>query len=128
MSRRGLQVILMILGVVALVFGTLAVVAGTALIPDGGEAAPSVDSELRFYAAWYAAAGVVLLRVARRIETEGATIRAICALFFVGGCGRVLSIIAVGTPHPFFVTLMAVELAIPAVIIPWLGGITRRSG
>jgi hypothetical protein len=66
MSRRGLEVFLTILGAVALGFGALAVVTGTALIPDGGAAPARVDSEFRFYAGWYAA-GVVLLRAARRI-------------------------------------------------------------
>jgi Domain of unknown function (DUF4345) len=67
MSRRGLEVFLTILGAVALGFGALAVVTGTAPIPDGGAAPVRVDSEFRFYAGWYAAAGVVLLRAARRI-------------------------------------------------------------
>jgi hypothetical protein len=62
MSRRGLEVFLAILGAVALGFGALAVVTGTSLIPNGGAATASIDSELRFYAVWYAAAGVVLIR------------------------------------------------------------------
>jgi hypothetical protein len=47
MSRRGLQVILMLLGAVVLGFVALAVVTGTALIPDDRAAPASVDSELR---------------------------------------------------------------------------------
>jgi hypothetical protein len=127
MSRRGLQVFLTLLGAIALGFGALAVVTGTALIPDGGAAPASVDSELRFYAAWYAAAGVLLLRSARRIESHGATVRAICAVFFLGGCARVLSLIALGMPDPLFVVLMAIELVIPAAIIPWHSAVVRRA-
>jgi hypothetical protein len=127
MSRRGLEVFLAILGAVALGFGALAVITGTALIPNGGAAPASVDSELRFYAAWYAAAGVVLLRAARRLDSHGATVRAVSAVFFLGGCARVLSIIVVGTPHPLFVVLMAIELAIPAIVLPWHSAVVRRA-
>jgi hypothetical protein len=48
MSRRGLQAILTILGLVAVVFGTLTVFTGGAGVIGGGEVSASVDSELRF--------------------------------------------------------------------------------
>lgn len=127
MSARGLRAALTVLGVVALMFGSLSVVMGAAIVPGSDEAAASVDSELRFYAAWYAAAGVVLLRTARRAETEGSTIRFIAGVFFIAGCARVMSLIVVGKPHLLFVFLMAAELLIPALVVPWQASVVRRS-
>lgn len=94
---------------------------------EGGKVSANVDSELRFYAAWYAAAGVLLLRTVRRVESEGTTIRAICAVLFVAACSRVISIIAVGAPHPMFLALMVVEFAIPVLVVPWQAAVARRS-
>jgi presenilin-like A22 family membrane protease len=126
MSRRGLQAVLLILGLVAVTFGTLTVLTGGSLVLDGGRVSASVDSELRFYAAWYAAAGVMVLRAVPRVESAGTTIRAICAVLIIAACARVLSIIVVGTPHPIFLALMGVEITIPVVVVPWQAAVARR--
>jgi hypothetical protein len=126
MARRGLQATLTLLGLVALVFGSLSVVFGGGLVLGAGTVSPGVDSELRYYAAWYAAAGVVALRAARRVETEGGTIRALSAALFLGGCGRVISLVATGTPHPVSLVLMGLELGLPLVLVPWQASLGRR--
>ncbi|MGH8982743.1 MAG: DUF4345 domain-containing protein [Acidimicrobiia bacterium] len=122
---RGLQVVLTILGVVAIGAGTLALVTGAALVPGGDEVTASVDSEFRFYAAWYVGAGVVALRAARRVESEGRTIRALCAFLFLAACARALSIIVVGAPQAWFLVLMGIEFVIPAVIVPWQAAVAE---
>ena len=127
MSARGLRAAMTMLGVVALMFGALSVVMGAAIVPGSDEASASVDSELRFYAAWYAAAGVVLLRTARRAETEGSTIRFIAVVFFIAGCARLVSLIVVGKPHLLFMVLMILELLIPAMVVPWQASVARRN-
>jgi hypothetical protein len=50
----------------------------------------------------------------------------ICAVWFVAACSRVLSILAVGSPHPLFLALMVVEFAIPLVVVPWHAAVSRR--
>jgi peptidoglycan/LPS O-acetylase OafA/YrhL len=127
MARRGLQVVVTFLGCVALGAGLLTLITGGALVPDAGDVSASMDSELRFHAAWYAAAGVLLLRVAPRVESETAKLRAICAVLFIAACARVVSIVVVGVPHPLFVTLMVIEFAIPVVVLPWQAAIARRA-
>ncbi|MCA1726915.1 MAG: DUF4345 domain-containing protein [Actinobacteria bacterium] len=57
--RRGLQIILALLGVVATVFGLVSVFGGADAVLGSGGASADVDSELRFYAAWYVVAGVL---------------------------------------------------------------------
>jgi hypothetical protein len=43
------------------------------------------------------------------------------AAFFVGGIGRLLAIVLDGPPHPFYVAMLVLELALPPlmVIIAW---------
>ncbi len=74
-SRRGLQILLTVIGVVACVAGTLSAFFGSYIQLDHGTVVPSVDSELRFYAAWYIFAGAALLHAAPRAEQAAFTIR-----------------------------------------------------
>ena len=127
MGRRGLQVILAIIGVVAVTAGGLTVLLGADSLIGAGAASPTIDSELRFYAAWYVIAGALLLRSVRRVESEAVIIRAVCAGLFLGGSGRLVSLIAVGTPHPVAMVLMGLEFAIPLVIVPWQAAVARRT-
>jgi Domain of unknown function (DUF4345) len=125
--RRGLQMILAVLGAVAVAFGGLTVVAGAGGLLDGGPVSASLDSELRFYAAWYLGAGVLMLRSVPRVEVEGSTIRLICVVLLIAAGARVLSIVALGTPHPLFLALMVIEFAIPVVMVPWQAALARRA-
>jgi Domain of unknown function (DUF4345) len=125
MSRRRLQTLITGIGGVATVAGALGVVRGAASVLEGGSVSANVDSELRFHAAWYAVLGVLMLRAARHPEQETTVIRAAGAGFLVAACSRVLSWASVGKPHWWFRFLMALEFAIPAVIIPWQHRIAR---
>ena len=121
------RVVLGAIGVVALTAGTGTLLFGGAIIPEHGPVATSLDSELRFYAAWYVAAGVATLGTLRRVESATTTVRLIAGAFFIGGCARIISIFVVGRPHPLFVALMVIELALPVILIPWQSAIARTN-
>jgi hypothetical protein len=81
-----------------------------------------MDSELRFYAPFWGAYGLVLLAIARDMSAKLRYVPTMALLFFVGGVGRGLSYISVGAPHPFFIALMAVELLLPLLFVAlWRG-------
>jgi uncharacterized protein DUF4345 len=126
-SRRGLQVTLTVVGSVATVFGAQGVLAGVEGVRNGGGASANVDSELRFFSAWYAVSGVSMLRAARSVESDGVTIRLICLGWLIAACGRVLSVRKVGKPDRLFRVLTGVEFAIPAVIAPWQAVVARSA-
>ena len=126
MARRGLQALLIVLGLVAIVAGAVTMIGGAATVLGVDHSPASLDSELRFYATWYALAGIVMLRSTRRVESAGAVIRLVAAGFFIAGCTRILSWAAVGRPDAFFVALMIVELSLPAILIPWHAAVARQ--
>ncbi|MEA2447715.1 MAG: hypothetical protein QOK47_1352 [Actinomycetota bacterium] len=126
-SRRGLQLFVVILGLVALIAGGLAMLFGAGLVPDSGAVSANVDSEMRFFATWYAVAGFVLLRAAPKVESQTTLIRTVAAAVFIAGCTRILSLIVVGKPDPLFLMLMAIELALPFVLVPWQSAVARRA-
>src|SRR6267142_3049818 len=78
--------------------------------PVTGAWPPTMDSELRFYAALWGAYGFILIAVARNLRAMLHYVPLLAATFFVGGAGRALSYFQVGPPHPFFVLLMVIEL------------------
>ena len=95
--------------------------------PLTGTWPPTMDSELRFYAALWGAYGVVLLRAANNLRARLAEIPCLASVFFAGGVGRILSQLSVGAPHPVFTLLLVVEIGLPIVIVGlWLG--VRRQG
>ena len=96
------------------------------VIGAGGYSA-TLDSELRFYSVWYALTGAALLRASRRLTSEATTIRAVSVALFLAGCTRVLSLITVGRPHDFTLVLLALELVIPLVLVPWQAAVSRAS-
>ena len=127
MGRRGLQLALVGVGAVATTFGALGVLQGGRGVLRGGTVSANVDSEMRFFASWYAVFGVLVLRAARRPESEAAIVRACAAGFLLAACGRVLSMRALGPPSPVFKVLMGLEFAVPAVIVPWQLAIRRAA-
>ena len=128
MSRRAHQVALGALGGVAAAMGARGVLRGAAEVPGGGPVSASVDSEYRFYAAWYHVIGLLLFRAARDPEAGSPVVRATAGGLLVAACARVLSLRRHGRPHPSQVVLMALEFAIPAVLLPWHASVVARSG
>ncbi|HYI46697.1 MAG TPA: DUF4345 domain-containing protein [Actinomycetota bacterium] len=127
MGRRGLQTLLITLGCVALVFGALGMVMGAGFVPGPGGFSPNIDSEFRFFATWYAIVGFLILRAVPNLESQASVIRALSVGAFLAGCTRAVSWVVVGTPDQTFVVLMAIELAIPFVVLPWLAAVIREA-
>ena len=115
------------LGFVALVAGLGTVLFGVESIVGAEPVSATVDSEMRFYAVWYVGAGMILIRSARRVESDTTPIRAIAALLFIAGCSRALSWVVVGRPHTVAVTLMVIELVLPLVMLPWQAAVARTN-
>jgi Domain of unknown function (DUF4345) len=90
-----------------------------------GMSSPDVDSELRFYSVFWLAYGIIVLRAANSLDENMRHVPIFAGLFFAGGVGRVLSLMAVGQPHPLFLTLMVIELILPILLIGLWAAISR---
>lgn len=95
--------------------------------PPSGHWPPSMDSELRFYAALWGAYGLILIMTAGDLTRQMKRVPWLAAVFFVGGVGRVVSFLQLGAPHPFFVLLMAIELLLPVVILALWFNVSRHT-
>jgi hypothetical protein len=123
--RRGFQTFLWVLGGVMVVAGAAGVVLGARTVLDPGSFSANVDSETRFFAVWYAAAGVLVIYAARDVASSTTLIRVVAGAFFVAGLARLLSWATVGRPHWTQLALMVIELVLPAVIVGWHAAAAR---
>jgi hypothetical protein len=116
-ARRALQAVLRGSGLLAVATGTWVVARGSAAVPDGDTVSPSTDSVLRFYATWWAGAGVLMWRLAAAPERHPAAVRAVAVTTFVGGLARLLAARHSGPPHPLFRALTVLELVAPPALL-----------
>jgi len=141
MARVTLQVLLLVLGVSAIAIGSSIFLLGATftggqaetvfnLMTGGTVLSPpftaTADSELRFYAPFWVLYGAALVWVARGLETRRRWVPPLAGLFFAGGLGRLISLLAVGPPHPAFSGLMAIELVLPPVFFTLWLALRRR--
>ncbi len=126
-SARRLGALLTAVGAVASFEGARGVLQGARQVVDGGPVSANVDSEYRFYSAWYAVLGVLVLGAARHPERETRVVRAAAGGFLAAACGRALSARTAGPPHPLQRALMAVEFALPAILVPWQARVARSA-
>jgi hypothetical protein len=115
--KRLLQALVTALGVTAMVTGVFAVLTGPGAQVDGSEAAPSVESEYRFYAAFWIGYGAAALWVAPRVDREPVAVRALAVVLFAGGVARAIAWIASGRPHALFIVLLGLEFVIPVLVL-----------
>ena len=121
MGKRLLQITTGLLGLVPLLTGliTMLGVHDPLYSAAGIPALPVLDSNLRFFGGVWLGLGIAILWLVPRIETETVLFRAIWGAIFLGGAGRLLSILLVGTPPIPFVGFTALELIGPPLFIYW---------
>jgi Domain of unknown function (DUF4345) len=121
MARNGggLRALLYVGGAVATTAGLHTVMAGVRSLPGRESASAPVESELRFYAAFYVAYGLAALRIAPRADRDPDAVRALAGALFLAGLARGGGWVAAGPPHPLQRALLVLELAGPPAIVAW---------
>ena len=116
-GSRGLRAAFYVGGAVATSAGLHTIVAGGRSLPGRELANPTLESELRFYAAFYVTYGLAALRVAPRADRDTAAVRALAGALFLAGLARAGGWLAVGKPPLLQRALLAIELAAPPAIV-----------
>lgn len=119
MGRSAFRGLVYVWGGIATAAGLVTVFTGADSLIGQDLADATVENELRFYAAFYIAYGLVLLWVAPRADRETTVVRALAGALFLAGLARTIGWIAVGQPHGTQLALLAVELIAPPLIIGW---------
>lgn len=121
-SPDALRTVLRVGGLVATGAGLHTAVAGARSVPGySGAADPRLESELRFYGAFYAAYGLALWRAAA--EPDTAPVRGFAAVLWAAGAARAAGWWRTGRPSPHQLGLLALELAGPPFVLAWQSGV-----
>lgn len=118
-----LRALAWVMGVACALIGVYHFAGGIGSVPGTdevlGAARATVDSRERFYSAIFIAYGLAWVWVARQRPIPANAVRALAAVFLLGGVGRCLSLAMEGWPHWFQVPEAVVELVLPFVFF-WL--------
>lgn len=121
MTKRNLQIITFILALVPVITGLI----GFAGIDDPIYGALSksgnilLDSNLRFFSGVWLGLGIFLFSIVRTIDRQTQVFRLIWICIFLGGIGRLLSIILLGTPPMPFIAFTILEIIGAPFFIYW---------
>jgi Na+/H+ antiporter NhaD/arsenite permease-like protein len=122
--KRALQVTIAILSLVPLSIGAIGILLGTSRWLPANIITPDFDSHYRYIAGYYVSLGLLGLWIIPKIEQHTGLFRVICASVFMGGMGRVASILQVGLPGPMAIFFTGFELCFP-LLIWWQTRVSR---
>jgi hypothetical protein len=121
MNKRTLQVATGIVAVVSVVTGTIGMSGISAPIYASANLPtyPLLDSNLRFLTGIWLGLGLALFWLIPSIERQGTSYRILWGMIFLGGIGRLLSLLFVGKPPVMFVGFALFEVFGAPVFIYW---------
>ena len=115
--RRPFQAFLVLFGSIVIAISLAHFSIGPAAIVGGADVNPTSDGECRFYAGLFSCYGVALLWCARDVQDKRVYVNLLAAVLFVGGIGTLLAVALAGTPHPFYLAMLVVELVLPVLMV-----------
>jgi hypothetical protein len=127
MNKRALQITTAILGLVPIVTGLI----GMSGISDpiyasvGLSANPLLDSNLRFFGGVWFGLGLALYWLIPKIEKQTVLFRAIWGMIFLGGVGRLISMLVVSLPPTPFIGFTILEIIGAPIFVAWQARIAK---
>jgi Domain of unknown function (DUF4345) len=123
--KRGLQVTLAILSLIPILIALLGITQGISRWLPNTSITPDFDSHYRYITGYYLSLGMIGLWMIPKIEHHTSLFRIVCASVFIGGVGRVVSIVQVGMPSLPALLFTGLELCFPLLIL-WQAQLSKR--
>jgi hypothetical protein len=129
MSKRALQITMGVLALIPVATGLVGLLGLRDPLYVRFGVVPNIvlDSNLRFFAGVWLGVGIALFAILHRIEHHGPLFRALWTMIFLGGVGRVLSIVDAGQPPPPVLGVLVLELVGAPLFVLWHRTVERRS-
>ena len=121
MTLKALKITTAVLSLIPIITGLVGLmgVADQLYVQEGVPAAArALDSNLRFFSGVWLGLGLCLLWLVPRLDTRTALFRAFWLMIFIGGIGRVLSLLLVGPPAMPFAAVVWGATALEIVGAP----------
>jgi hypothetical protein len=130
MSRQYLQIVSAVLGTIPVVTGIIGMTgvrdpfyASAILQPS-----PVLDSNLRFFRGVWFGLGVAMYWLIPTIEKQTVLFRALWVMVFIGGIGRLISMLALAVAPAPLIGFTALELLGAPTMIWWQTQVAGHSG
>ena len=124
--KRGLQIALGIFSVIPVIFAALGYISGAGALSPGGVTV-ALDNQYRYFSGMYLVVSFLIWSIIPGIETKGRTLMLICAGIFLGGLGRVVSMLTLGLPARDQVVAVCIELVVPGLFVLWQRAIAAKA-
>jgi hypothetical protein len=120
-NKRLLQVLTAILGLAPILTGIIGLFGLSDPIYAGANlpANALLDSNLRFLSGVWLGLGLTVMWIVPRIETQTVLFRVLWGMIFLGGVGRLLSMLFVGWPPIPFIAFTVLEIVGAPIFVVW---------
>jgi hypothetical protein len=126
-ERRLLQFAVALGCIVPIAAGGVGVMHGPEMLHGVGDNAPAdLDSHFRYLSGLLLATGLAFATCIPRIEIRTARFRLLAFLVFVGGLGRLHSLISIGMPGGGHMFGLAMELVAVPLLVLWQARVAER--
>jgi hypothetical protein len=129
MNKRGLQVATAVLGAIPVITGIITMfgLSDPIYASAGIPANALLDSNLRFFGGVWLGLGIALYWLIPNIEKQTVLFRVLWGMIFLGGIGRLLSMIYIGLPPLPFIGFTALEIIGAPFFILWQARLSRTA-
>ena len=124
--KRGLQIALGLFSLIPVAFALLGFIHGAGrLSPDG--VTVDLDNQYRYFSGMYLVVSFMLWSIIPAIEKHGRTLMLISAAIFIGGLGRVVSMLTMGPPAQDQIVAVGIELIVPVIFVLWQRAVAAKA-
>jgi hypothetical protein len=124
--RQTFQAFLALFGVIMIVISIAHFAIGPQAIIGGTTVNATMAGEDRFFAGLLLCYGIAVLWCSRDVQYKRSYITLLAAALFVGGLRRLFAVLLDGAPHPFYVAMLVLELALPPLMVVMAGRVAER--
>jgi hypothetical protein len=129
MSKRALQIITGVLGTIPLATGVIGMTGVRDPLYASANLPANVllDSNLRFFAGVWLGLGIAIFWLIPDIEKQTVLFRAVWGMIFVGGVGRLLSMLLLAPPPLPFIGFTILEIVGAPLFVLWQRRLGRQT-
>ena len=127
MNKRGLQIVTALLGAIPVLTGIITMfgLSDPIYASAGIPANALLDSNLRFFGGVWLGLGLALYWIIPNIDKQTLLFRVLWGMIFLGGIGRLVSMIFLGLPPLPFVGFTILEIVGAPLFIWWQARLAR---
>jgi len=127
MNKVSLQIVTALVGIIPIATGVLGLmgVNDPLYVAAGVPRVLLLDTNLRFYSGVWIGLGFALLWLIPTIQNQTVLFRVLWGMVFLGGIGRILSIMQLGWPPAAYVAFTAIEIVGAPLFIWWQSRVSK---